>query len=67
MRFEYVDAATDTVMDTVTVDDGKPSYDTGKARRLVESMQADLGDDVALDALRDWSNGYVLTREVATR
>jgi hypothetical protein len=63
MIIEYVNAADDTVLDTVTFDGDDITYDTGRARSLVESKIAALGGaDTARKALRSWSNGYVLTR-----
>lgn len=68
MIIEYAHAdAPDTVLDVVTLDEGTdPVYETGRARSAVERMRETLGVERADEALRSWSNGYVLTREVTT-
>jgi hypothetical protein len=65
---EYVAVAADgseTVLDTITFGaDFAATYDTGKARSLVESKQATLGAAKAVEVLKNWpGNGYVLTRK----
>ena len=55
-----------TVLDTVTLeDDGAITTDTGRGRDLVAGKVLQFGPQRAAEILRDWSNGYVLTREVA--
>ena len=64
MVIEYVAVDTGTVLDTVTFAVGGVTYATGKAYGLVEATVANLGAERGAQALRSWSNGYMLTREV---
>lgn len=54
------------ILDRITWDDiDAPTYDTGRARQLVEGKTHILGAPLAREQLRHgWSNGYVLTRTV---
>lgn len=66
MIVEYVSVKTGRVLDTVTVPagDALPTYATGVARPQVETiMRVTKTRPAAIEALRSWSNGYVLTRE----
>jgi hypothetical protein len=53
------------IVDTVTVDDdgGEPEFDTGAAETIVQDIRAIMGDEW-LEALADWSNGYLELHEV---
>lgn len=54
------------VLDTVTLaEDGTVERaTTGKARDLIAGLVLQFGPERAMEILRDWGNGYVLTREV---
>lgn len=64
MRIEYVSVASGDVLDTITVFGTVVTYQTGKARPMVDNQVA-AGRSLAdvVEGLRSWSNGYVLTRE----
>lgn len=71
MKIEYVRLGDGTrpvatVLDTVTwTDTTAPTYDTGKARPLLEALSAIYGAGHTRDLLSGgWSNGYVSTRAV---
>lgn len=53
------------LLDVITVSGDVVTYETGKARPMVEN-QVVAGRSLleVVEGLRSWSNGYVLTREV---
>lgn len=66
MIIEYVSVRTDRVLDRITGDRvDRLRYETGRARDLVEDLTRRLPADRAMDALSDWSNGYVALRRVS--
>lgn len=71
MKIEYVKLGPgvrpeETVIDTVSwTDSTEPTYDTGKAKPLLEALSAIYGAGHTRDLLSGgWSNGYVSTRAV---
>jgi hypothetical protein len=64
MTIEYVSVGSGAVLDRITLVDGELTYETGKARSMVENrMVRGETPEAIIESLRSWSNGYVLTRE----
>ncbi|GLH97354.1 hypothetical protein [Phytohabitans aurantiacus] len=63
MIIEYVSVRSGKVLDRITVDGDEISYETGKARQVVEDVTRHLPTTTPVaEALRSWSNGYTQLR-----
>ena len=67
MKFEYRDATSNRLLDTVVLTGTKARYQTGKAKDLVEGVLRMPGGVVQAEAqFKSWSNGYVSTSEIVS-
>lgn len=51
------------ILDIITVEGDKISYDTGAAKPMFENMIAARGREYTLALFKNWSNGYVSISE----
>lgn len=65
MIIEYVSVGSGNVLDRITVDGETISYETGKARQVVEDLTRRLTPGQYSAALSRWSNGHAQLRAAA--
>lgn len=63
MRLKYRVVSTKRILDIITVEGDKLTYDTGRAKPMFENMIAQRGLPYTLELFKNWSNGYVSISE----